>query len=375
MHPWLSTLSHRLLALTQPWRDFAKPGPRLVDEFECALAVMLAIAFAHGIGASNVAWAAYSAYMVMRGHVRDTLLRGSLRIVGTGVGALLAVGLVPLVIGNVISCVAACAIVGGVTLYLSLIGKRSYAWLFLGLTFEMILLDKLERPSEAIDGFALTRFLEVVAGTAAGLVVSAMSTWTVRRRWPAARVAAGVGLGWQPNAVRHAAQGAVALAALPLLWAWFKIPELAQGSITIMASMLVPVTSLAGSALVPVSRRLVYRAIGCLSGSLVAAVALLVAKPFAAMLVAATFAGVMIGRHVENSGSRIAYAGTQFVLALLVVLVPDSFANADIEPAIERLIGILMGLVVLEPVLVIWHLVAPRFIAADDASGKVSPRR
>ncbi|CAN5392656.1 hypothetical protein BH10PSE17_BH10PSE17_09600 [soil metagenome] len=326
---------------------------------------MLAIAFAHGIGASNVAWAAYSGYMVMRRHVRDTLLRGSLRIVGTGIGALLAVSLVPLVVGHVVTCIAASALVGGVTLYLSLIGKRSYAWLFLGLTFEMILLDKLERPREAIDGFALTRFLEVVAGTAAGLIVSAVSTWTVRRRWPAVRVAAGVGLGWQPNAIRHAAQGAVALGALPLLWAWFRIPELAQGSITIMASMLVPVTSLAGSAWVPVSRRLVYRAIGCLSGSLIAAAALLVAKPFAALLIAATFIGIMVGRHVENSGSRLAYAGTQFVLALLVVLVPDSFANADIEPAIARLVGILMGLMVLEPVLLIWHLLSPRFIASD----------
>ena len=41
---------------------------------------------------------------------------------------------------------AALALVGGVTLYGALVGKRSYAWLFVGLTFAMILLDKLEHP-------------------------------------------------------------------------------------------------------------------------------------------------------------------------------------------------------------------------------------
>jgi uncharacterized membrane protein YccC len=361
----VETVSH---ALIRSLRDFARPGPRLVDELECATAVMLAILAAHALGATNVSWAAYSGYMVMRGHVGDTLVRGILRIIGTGVGALLALGLVPLVVDHLWLGVVICAGVGGVTLYLSLIAKRSYAWLFLGLTFEMILLDKLERPLDAIEAFATTRVLEVVAGTLAGIVVSAISTWTARRRWPATRAPASVGLGWQPHAFRHAAQAAVALAALPLLWSTFRVPELAQSSITIMAAMLVPVSSLASSVWIPVSRRLLYRAVGCLTGALIGAAALLAGHGIASVLIAATFVGVMLGRHVENGGSRIAYAGTQFVLALLVVLVPDSYALAEIEPATARLIGILIGLAVLEPVLLGWHLVAPRFMARSRPS-------
>jgi hypothetical protein len=40
-------------------------------------------------------------------------------------------------------------------------------------------------------------------------------------------------------------------------------------------------------------------------------------------------------------------------------LVPDSYAHPHIDPALERLAGILMGLVVLEPILLAWHLIAP----------------
>ena len=66
----------------------------------------------------------------------------------------------------------------------------------------------------------------------------------------------------------------------------------------------------------------------------------------------------MIGRHIENGQSAVAYAGTQFTLAILVTLVPDSYAQAEIEPAIARLTGVAVGIVLLIPVLVGWHVVA-----------------
>jgi uncharacterized oligopeptide transporter (OPT) family protein len=55
----------------------------------------------------------------------------------------------------------------------------------------------------------------------------------------------------------------------------------------------------------------------------------------------------------------VAYAGTQFTLAILVTLVPDSYANAALDPAVARLLGILAGMALLEPVLVAWHLIVP----------------
>jgi uncharacterized membrane protein YccC len=91
----------------------------------------------------------------------------------------------------------------------------------------------------------------------------------------------------------------------------------------------------------------------------VAAAILIAAHGNAPVLIAATAIGEMIGRHIENGRGPVAYAGTQFTLAILVTLVPDSYAAAAIDPGLHRLIGILIGSALMEPVLVGWHIVAP----------------
>jgi uncharacterized membrane protein YccC len=331
----------------------------MIDEIECICSVLLAILLAHAIGAANVSWAAFSGYMVMRGHVADSLLRGVLRIVGTASGAALALLLVPLVRTSLPAAAIASALIGGLTLYGAMTGRRAYAWLFVGLTFEMILLDTMEHPALAIAPFARTRILEVVAGTAACVLVSCLSTVTVRRHWPAERALAAKSSRWHSHAARHAMQAASALLLLPFLWRAFAIPELAQSAVTIMAVMLVPLSNLGGSGLAPVSRRLLQRVAGCLAGSALAALFLFTAEGHAEVLIAGTAIGVAIGRHIENSKSGIVYVGTQFTLAILVTLVPDSYAHAAIGPAAERLTGILIGMALLEPVLLAWHMAMP----------------
>jgi uncharacterized membrane protein YccC len=352
--------------------DWAIPGPRMVDEVECMLSVLLAILLAHLIGAQNVSWAAFSGYMVMRGHVAESLLRGVLRVAGTGAGAGLALLLVPAVRLSLPLATLAAALIGGLTLYGSITGKRAYAWLFVGLTFEMILLDKLQHPAHALDAFAATRLLEVAAGTAACVAVSCFSTFTARRRWPAVRAAKARRIGWHPHAARHAAQAAVAIALLFPLWWRSAIPELSQSAITIMAVMIVPVTSLGASGLAPVSARLLQRVAGCAAGSALAALFLFTAHGTPWILIAGTALGVALGRHIENGKTGIAYVGTQFTIAILITLVPDSYANAAITPATDRLVGILIGLALLEPVLLAWYLLMPAGKAQAEKTAEVS---
>lgn len=79
----------------------------------------------------------------------------------------------------------------------------------------------------------------------------------------------------------------------------------------------------------------------------------------------------MFGRHIENGRGPVAYPGTQFTLAILVTLVPDSYATAAIDPGLHRLIGILVGSALMEPVLVAWHIVAPsRATPATSVAGE-----
>ena len=108
------------------WLQVSQPrGARLVDELECVLSVLLAIVIAHLVGAQNISWAAISAYMVMRGHVSDSLLRGTLRILGTAFGAGLALLVVPAVQSSWPLSSLAGAVFGGVTLYGALTGRRA----------------------------------------------------------------------------------------------------------------------------------------------------------------------------------------------------------------------------------------------------------
>jgi uncharacterized membrane protein YccC len=332
---------------------------RLVDEIECVLSVLLAIIVAHLLGATNISWAAFSAYMVMRGHVAESALRGALRIIGTVAGATLAVVLTPFVLNNIFGLSLVAAIIGGLCLYAGMTARHAYAWLFVGVTFEMILLDKISEPDLSLTAFAVMRVLEVVAGTAACVIVSALSALTARRYWPAPATPFTLTVAWHAGAARHAAQGGIALGMLPYL-SLLKIPELGQSSITIIAAMLIPVTAVGKSSLVPVSRRLLYRTLGCVTGAILAAIFLFAAAGSATILIVGTCLGVTLGRHIENGRSSIAYCGTQFVLAVLVALVPDSYAHAMIDPALERLASVLIGLLVLEPILLGWHVAAAR---------------
>jgi uncharacterized membrane protein YccC len=346
-------------------RTLPVPGPRMIDEVECMLSVLLAIVFSHAVGAENVGWAAFSGYMVMRSHVFESFQRGVLRIVGTLVGAGVALAVAPLVLPQPLRVSLTLFAVGSVTLYFAIVGRRAYAWLFTGLTFMMILIEGLEHAEEPILRFASTRILEVLAGTAACVLVSALSTWTVRRVLPspdnAMRVKpAGPAGRWQQQVARHAMIAGITLALIPWVWNWLGIEALSQSSVTIFVVMLVPAASLAEGVLSPVSSRAVGRVIGCVSGGLLASLVLGLSHHSPVLITIGLCIGVVIGRHIENGPPSMSYAGLQFTLAFLVVLVPDNYANAAAEPGYERLFGILFGMVLLEPVVLLAHLIAER---------------
>jgi hypothetical protein len=68
----------------------------------------------------------------------------------------LALLLVPILLPSLAAASLVGATIGGVTLSGGLTSRRAYAWLFVGLTFEMVLLDKLAHPDLALVGFAET---------------------------------------------------------------------------------------------------------------------------------------------------------------------------------------------------------------------------
>ncbi|WP_457300316.1 FUSC family protein [Phyllobacterium sp. P5_D12] len=360
-------------ALMRELRSIHHPGPRMIDEFECVVSVLLAIVFAHALGAQNVGWAAFSGYMVMRSHVSQSLMRGSLRLVGTAAGAGVALLVAPMAVKSPAVMSVALAVFGGVTLYFALVGRRSYAWLFTGLTFCMIVIEGMKHPTESVLPFAQSRLLEIVAGTVACILVSAVSTFLVRRRLnvqgseTAMQTAIRHSPLWHSGAVRHSVEAAIALAFIPWIWVWLGTTSLAQSSVTIMAVMMIPVANLGADPLNPVTSKLLLRFVGCSAGGLLAIAILFASHHSPVLMTLAVCLGVLVGRHIENGNAATSYIGTQFVLAFLVVLVPDSYLDAVVDPGIDRLAGILIGIVILEPVLILSH-----FVLGHD-SRKVPP--
>ena len=353
----------------QTLKTFVTPGPRMADEAACIASVLLAVVLAHAAGARMVGWAAFSAFVLIKGDVAETILRGTLRMIGTVLGGALALLVVPYAAPILPLAMLAAGIIGAIGLYGMLTAKRAYAWFLFGLTFCMVLYDRIAHPWLDTKGFVHTRVIEVAAGTIACVAVSITLRLILRRDWRPPSPPPGE-LHWNPNAARHAAQTGITLALLPLLNAIYPVPALTGAAVTVMAVMVVPIAGLGGGGLVPVSRRLGQRAIGTLAGGTMALAVLLIAQGNVPVLIAGTVLGIAIGRHIENGAASIAYVGLQFTLAILVILVPDSYAHADIGPGLDRLIGIFVGMALLEPVLLVWHWLLPaRGAVAPAASG------
>jgi uncharacterized membrane protein YccC len=351
--------------------DFAKwpaSSARLIDEAACLASVMLAIAWSHLLGIGNVGWAAFSAYIVMRTSFAESARRGMLRMFGTAVGVSLACCLAPQLLRSTALLSAALALCAAVTLYLALIDRRGYGWLLAGLSFAMVLVDGMEQPHQALGAFAQARLIEVSVGSGAAMLVSAVSTLAVRRRPPAAPddmeqdrkqdPPAPVSRLRHRLALRHALQGALALALIPWVWAAFHLKALGQSSITIMAVMMVPIADLSAPAY-PASTRLRHRFLGCAIGGLLATVVLILSHASPTIMTLAVCLGVVAGRHIENGETGITYAGTQFALAFLVVLVADGTTAPDTAQGVERLFGILLGMALLEPVRLLFRWCVP----------------
>lgn len=330
--------------------DRTRLRPRLLDDAETVASVLLAIAFAHLLDVRNVGWAAFSGYMVMRTRLSISLSRGGRRVLGTFAGAALGWAAL-LMLGHAHLVMSAALLLGGtLTLYGALTRRHSYAWLFTGLTFAMVVLDTLAAPQIEVARFAGTRMVEVLAGTVACLIVGVISTLTIRPRLLGAAAPLSpveTANGWHRPAAAHAAQGGLALALLPLLAPWLSGETLSQAAITIIAVMTVPLSSLSGGDGL-VSRRIVHRFAGCLAGALAAGLALLLCPQHPLAVTLLLILGVAAGRHLENHAGRYAYVGTQFSLVYLVVFVPDSYSQPHLAPGMERLFGIALGMLILQ---------------------------
>ncbi len=324
-----------------------------IDQCEVVISVFLAITVGHIWGVHHVGWAAFSGYMVMRGHVRESALRGFLRVMGSIVGALLAVACSHIAYGNLYFYTGALFVVALLSLYFALTLSRGYVWLFTGLTFGLVLIGGLVHGEDTVKYFAYSRVLEVFIGTSCCVLVSLASTYLVKvpylgRDYYMPKKSSGDKLMWHRYSAIHALEGAIAIALIPSVWQVFRIESLSQSSVTILLVLMVPMAETADRQ--AASRKIVHRFFGCLCGGTVASVFLIIGAKSLIITYLGVALGVYIGRRIENGHLKIKYLGTQFTLAMLVVLVPDTIEHISTATGWGRLSGIFVGIAILEPV-------------------------
>ena len=347
-------------ALWQELKELSLTGPRARFPAMATLSVVLSVIIAQAMHLDNPWWAGISGFMACQASRPGSFRRGGLRIAGTVARAVFGFFLTPWLAYDHVAgslFVFAFAMLGSLGV---LVSPHGYAWLFFGITANLVTLMALEAPLSALN-LAFYRVVEVTIGTAVALLV----TTVLASDDPVAAVPPPPGwsdlLGKDWQAVLHAFRAALAIMLLPLVWSWLDLPSLSQMAITVAAVMAVP--SLSGdpreTARIVIQRG-VHRLLGCFAGGLAALV--LLAWPLTSFLpwLAARGAGGWVACHVQAGQRGVSYIGTQAAIVYIITLVQGWRPPDSITPGVDRLAGMAVGLAILLVVtILVWPDVQP----------------
>ena len=362
------------LAISSLGRELAAWKPsreRAIFGAEAMLSVALSVAFANALHLSDTWWAAISGFAVMQTRFADSVHRAAHRIIGTLIGAALGTMLGPWIGDRPWLFVPALGVIGGVAIYQANGSRAAYAWVLGGVTALMVTYEAhglVSLRSTAL--FAALRVAEVMVGTLACLLVASMFHFRPKWNWKngppsvsaSARVAGESGApsasvlppspeSMRPTRMLLCLQGALAIVILAALTYILHLPGFAQAMVTAIAVLILRAGLPADRTQQPVMEKMVHRAVGCLLAGLLGVALLPLMQGQAILCMFALSVGVWIGCHVQTGREGASYVGRQFTIAFIMVFVQDHHWSADPVPALMRLLGILIGIVVLAGVI------------------------
>jgi uncharacterized membrane protein YccC len=360
-----------LFALGRELAAWKASRARVTFGTEAMLSVALAVALANALGLSDTWWAAISGFAVMQTSLAGSVQRAAHRVMGTVIGAALGTMVGPWIGDRPWLFVPVLGAIGGVTVFRANGSKAAYAWILGGVTALMVTYEAHKFASvQATALFATLRVAEVAVGTFACLLVASVfhfgPKWYRKNRTaaeaPAARAAGESGAppaavltppleSVRPTRMLLGVQAALSITILASLTYVLHLPGFAQAMVTAIAVLIVPPGLAADRTRQPVMEKMVQRVAGCLLAGVlgVALLPLMHGQAILCMLVLAI--GVWAGCHVQTGREGASYVGRQFTIAFIMVFVQDHHWSADPLPALMRLSGILIGIVVLAAVM------------------------
>jgi uncharacterized membrane protein YccC len=303
------------------------------------LAVVMAVLIGCAMHLQEVWWAAISAYVSTH---PQSIARGLRRIAGTILGAVLAIVSIDWLAYDPVTCCLVLFAVTAVSIIGFNVSQHSYAWLFVSITFGMVLLTSLSDPESAFS-VGVGRSIEVAIGTCAGMVVATVltggpaSSGTPARGWSDL-------LGRKLPIVLHAIRSGVMVALMPIMWSTFDLPGASQMAVTLAAVLATPVLTDLDETHRRIVGRGLQRLFGCFVGGLSALALLGLSFDFVLPWLIALSAGVWLFAYVQHGTHDATYVGTQAGAVFIITLVQGAGPPESILPGIDRFAGISLGL-------------------------------
>jgi uncharacterized membrane protein YccC len=359
-------------ALATELRSLEWRGPRGLESMEAAASVTLALLAALALHSDEPWWAAITAFMVTRAAPAVAVSRAAMRVAGSAIGALAALVILRLFVYQSLPfflCLFALSVIG---LFGFATSRHGYAWLIGSVTASLILLMSFQEPQGAFNT-AVNRVADVIVGTAASLVVCALSPlpaadgsapaamlteppplafWRRRfggelRRWLDGR--------WP--LVIHACRGGVTVMLLPALAEWIAPVSPVTMGVTAVIVMSIPTTAILQSDTGAIIQRAAHRLIGCLLGALAGLAALAFVGDDFLLWIVLIPAGIWLCSQIQTGTTGVSYIGTQAMFAYLMSMLQGQGPPLTIAPGFARLVGVMGGLSILFVVTLILSLI------------------
>jgi uncharacterized membrane protein YgaE (UPF0421/DUF939 family) len=345
-------------ALNTEFRSLEPGGPRGTAALAAALSVSLAVLAALLLHSDEPWWAAISAWMVTRSSLAVSLSRGAMRIIGSAVGAAIAVIVIGLFVYNPLPfclCLFALACAGLIGFATS---RHGYAWLIGAITGNLVMLMALDQPQITFT-IAVNRVFDVTIGTAAALLVTFLLPADTTAPSPAAtgpspppllfwtRRHAAEFERWLREIwplVVHACRGGLTVMLLPLLVSWLAPLGPSSMAVTAVAVLAVPTTAVIEPDARTIIQRSLYRLVGCALGALLGLFFLYwVGSNFLVWLLL-LMVGTWLSSQIQSGSTGIGYVGTQAEIAFLLSMIQGQGPPLSPTPGLDRFAGIMAGL-------------------------------
>jgi uncharacterized membrane protein YccC len=331
-------------------------------------AVMLATFLALLLEIDSPWWAAISAFMSLTATGGGSLRRGTLRLVGTIAGALLGFIMarwLPYDHFLMYLFIAGITMLGVIAMQVS---PHGLAWMFLSVTFILVLLEAIDNPLQAAS-IAYYRTFEVGIGVLSAIIISNLMFGWNREPPPVAPGWRHL-LGAQWPVVLHGARSAIAVCAVIAIWMMLEVQQVAEMAITVTVVMAAPVVADGGlGTRHAVAVRSLHRLLGCTLGGAVALGCLALNVESFVWWLGMIGIAVWIGTHIQVGPHGVGYVGTQAAFAFIITLIQGEAPPDSIMPGVERFAGIVGGLAILMVVsLVLWP--SDEELAEQRASAK-----